>query len=118
MVDVLVVDDEPGISRIIRLLLQSEGLDVLVERHAPTALELATTQAPGVVLLDLNMPELNGREFFRKLRQADETTPVVIMSANGARSAYRELGAEGYLDKPFSPEQLLETVERVCGARR
>ena len=51
------------------------------------------------------------------MRQADETTPVVIMSAKGARSAYRELGAEGYLDKPFSPEQLLETVERVCGTR-
>jgi DNA-binding response OmpR family regulator len=117
VVDVLVVDDEPGISRIIRLLLQSEGLDVVVEPHAPTALKLAANQSVGLVLLDLNMPEMNGREFFRKFRQTDEATPVVIMSANDARSAYRELGANGYLNKPFSPEDLLETVERVSGAR-
>lgn len=115
MVDVLVVDDEPGISRIVKLLLQSEGFDVRVERHSPTALGVAMNEQVGLILLDLNMPDLDGREFYRKLRDKGSTTPIVIMSANGARKAYKELGADGYLDKPFAPEALIEVVERVSG---
>lgn len=115
MVDVLVVDDEPGISRIVKLLLQSEGFDVRVEPHAPAALQVATTESIGLILLDLNMPEMDGREFYRKLREKGNSTPVVIMSANGARKAFKELGAEGYLDKPFAPEALIDVVEKVRG---
>lgn len=115
MVDVLVVDDEPGISRIVKLLLQSEGFDVRVEPHAPSALQAATSESIGLILLDLNMPEMDGREFYRKLREGGNSTPVVIMSANGARKAFKELGADGYLDKPFAPEALVDVVERVGG---
>lgn len=117
MVDVLVVDDEQGISRIVKLLLQSEGFDVRVERHSPTALQVATSEPVGLILLDLNMPELDGREFYRRLREHGSSTPVVIMSANGARKAFKELGADGYLDKPFSPEALVDVVERISGVK-
>ena len=118
VVDVLVVDDEPGISRIVKLLLQSEGFDVRVEGHARTALKVATSEPVRLVLLDLNMPEMDGREFYRELRAHEQSVPVVIMSASGARKAYKELGAEGFLDKPFSPEALIDVVERVGGVAR
>lgn len=113
MVDVLVVDDESGISRIVRLVLESEGLSVQVKENGLSALDYVEAEAVSLVLLDLSMPEMDGREFFRQLRQRGFKTPVIIMSANGARAAAREIGAEAYLDKPFFAEDLIACVERL-----
>jgi two-component system, OmpR family, response regulator MtrA len=113
LVDVLIVDDEPGISKIVRLMLQSEGLDVAVKDNGSTALDFIEAEPVRLVLLDLNMPEMDGREFFRLLRQRGFHTPVIIMSAHGARTAAREIGADAYLDKPFLAEDLVACVEKL-----
>lgn len=114
MVDVLIVDDEPGISRIVRLMLQSEGFDVEVKDRGSAALEYVEREAVGLVLLDINMPEMDGRELFRELRQRGFITPVILMSANGARAAARELGADAYLEKPFALEDLVSCVKKLA----
>lgn len=113
LIDVLVVDDEPGISRIVRLMLESEGLSVEVRDSGATALEFVESKEVRLVLLDLNMPVMDGLEFFRQLRQRGFTTPVIIMSAHGARRAAREIGAEAYLDKPFMPADLIARIEKL-----
>lgn len=113
--DVLVVDDEPGISRMIRLLLMSEGLSVVAVSNAMDGLNFLADNAASLIVLDLAMPGMDGREFFRTLRARGDSTPVLILSAHGAREARRELQAEGALPKPFLPEELLAEIGRIGG---
>lgn len=114
-VDVLVVDDEPGISRMIRLLLMSEGLSVVAVSNAMDALNYLADNPASLIVLDLAMPGMDGREFFRTLRARGDSTPILILSAHGAREASRELQAEGALPKPFLPEDLLAEIGRIGG---
>ncbi|HET7738312.1 MAG TPA: response regulator [Tepidiformaceae bacterium] len=112
MAEVLVVDDEPGIARMIRLLLTLEGVEVRVENDAAKALAFLERERVRVILLDLNMPVMDGRTFFRSLRARGDATPVVLMSAHEPRVASRELGADGFLEKPFLPDDLVDCVNR------
>ncbi|MGK2964305.1 MAG: response regulator [Tepidiformaceae bacterium] len=96
----------------IRLLLRLEGAEVRVENEPLNALAFLERESVRVILLDLNMPRMDGRRFFRTLRERGDTTPVVIMSAHEPRLASRELGADGFLSKPFLPEDLVDCVNR------
>jgi CheY-like chemotaxis protein len=66
-----------------------------------------------VIVLDLEMPVMNGRTFYRTARADGIVTPILILSAYGARDAKQELGAQAYVDKPFLPDQLLEAVRDI-----
>lgn len=112
---VMVVDDDPALARMLALTLRDSGFDVASARNGQEALASITGDhsEPDVIILDLEMPVMDGRTFFRRLRAQGYEIPVLILSAYEARRGQRELGAEAYLNKPFNPEDLVESVERL-----
>jgi DNA-binding response OmpR family regulator len=114
---VLVIDDDPAIGRLVRLILMDAGIEVESADNGRSALAHLTNghRQPDLILLDLTMPDIDGREVFREARRASVTCPIVVCSAYGARAASRELGAQGALEKPFDPDALLETIYAVTG---
>jgi DNA-binding response OmpR family regulator len=110
---VLVVDDDEPMSRMIAMTLRSSGYTVTTAPDGKSGLEHVETDHPDLIVLDLNMPVMDGRAFYRELRGRGDETPVVIVSANGARSAQRELKAQASISKPFFPEDLAEQVDAV-----
>jgi DNA-binding response OmpR family regulator len=113
---VFVVDDDPALGRLSTILLQSEGFVVSAFNSASDALaKLADSSYPNPagIVLDLNMPDMDGREFYRRAREVGYTSPVLILSAYGAHAAQQELGAEAALSKPFDPEVLTGTLRSM-----
>jgi len=112
---VLLVDDDEGLRRLIRTTLGTEHFELLQAVDGEEALQIARQQHPDLVLLDVNMPKLDGFEVCRHLKTEPETSfiKVVILSARGAdtdRARGREVGADDYFIKPFSPIQLLNKI--------
>jgi two-component system phosphate regulon response regulator PhoB len=112
---VLLADDDQALRRLISTTLGTEDFDLLQARDGEEALELARSHHPALVLLDVNMPKLDGFEVCRELKTAPETAAikVVMLTARGAdvdRARGREAGADDYFIKPFSPNQLLNKV--------
>jgi DNA-binding response OmpR family regulator len=109
---VLIVDDDASLRRMLRLTLLDGGFDVRLAENGRAALEAIAEQAPDAVVLDLEMPEMDGRTLIRELRERGIDVPVLIVSAYGARAAGRELGAPA-MDKPFNPDELLMAVREL-----
>ncbi|HLZ26013.1 MAG TPA: response regulator [Chloroflexota bacterium] len=112
---VLVADDDDGLRRLIWTTLGTDHFELLQAIDGEDALRIAREQHPELVLLDVNMPKLDGFEVCRQLKTEPETAgiKVVILSARGAdtdRARGREAGADDYFIKPFSPVQLLNKV--------
>lgn len=112
---VLVIDDDAPLRRMLSLTLRDGGFAVVPAGDGQAALDLLTTDAslPDAIVLDLEMPVMDGRAFFRALRERGLDVPVIVVSAYGARAAQRQLGAESYLDKPFSPDELVKRVRSL-----
>ncbi|TBR17186.1 response regulator [bacterium] len=109
---VLVVDDERAILRFLRASLEENGYAVLEAVTGKAALELAAAKKPDVVLLDLSLPDLDGLEVLKRLRQWS-SAPVIVVSARGEQADKTlglDLGADDYLTKPFGVEELLARV--------
>ena len=113
MTHVLVVDDDPIVRRLVRVTLADAGYDVDVASDGEEALKMACDAPPDAIVLDLEMPRLDGRAAFHEMRERGVQSPVLILSSNGAQSAQRELCAEESLDKPFDPLELLRRVDRL-----
>jgi two-component system KDP operon response regulator KdpE len=112
---VLAVDDEPGILRLIKLELSSEGFRVITAETAAAALELAHEYRPDIGLLDIVLPDVSGLELMRELRQRSDL-PIILLTAKGSdadKVRGLEMGADDYLAKPFSPEELSARVRAV-----
>jgi DNA-binding response OmpR family regulator len=107
---VLIVDDDAGLLRLLKAILRTANYDVATAINGSDALEVAERQHLDLIVLDMRMPVLDGPGFFRELRARGDTTPVLLTSALAVRDAQRELGAEGSIQKPFEPEDLLEAV--------
>ena len=107
------VDDDASLVRLLRTILRSADYEVTTAGNGSDALEVAEHQHLDVIVLDLRMPVLDGPGFYRQLRARGDKTPVLVTSAFGARDAQRELGAEGAIDKPFDPDDLLEAVDNL-----
>jgi DNA-binding response OmpR family regulator len=112
---VLVADDDDALRRLIWTTLGAQHFELLQAIDGEEALQIARDQHPELVLLDVNMPKLDGFEVCRQLKTEPETSgiKVVILSARGAdtdRARGREAGADDYFTKPFSPVQLLNKV--------
>lgn len=122
---VLVVDDSPAMRSFIRRILNLSGFAVseFVEAaNGLDALEILQARSVDVVLTDINMPRMNGEELVRQLDQDHKlrTLPVVVVSGDSSEVRVKrlmEIGARGYLSKPFSPERLRTELDRVLGAR-
>jgi CheY-like chemotaxis protein len=119
MPDILIVDDSPIMARLLEYMLASAGYKTQVARAGPDALTSIARHAPSLVFLDVMMPEMDGLEVLRRIRQDPATAalPVVMLTAK-AQEADREqalqAGADGYLTKPYSQEQVLLVVTRYC----
>ena len=114
---VLVVEDHADSAEMLSLILETEGYRVQTVATASAALDVlsgATASPIGVVLLDLTLPDMNGDELIRRLKQAGrQIPPVLIMSAKPAGSldeAARAIGAAGIIKKPFDIQVLLEII--------
>jgi DNA-binding response OmpR family regulator len=112
---VLVIDDDAALNRLVSLVLRTDGMDVVMAYNGVEGLYLAEKHRPDVVILDLEMPVMDGRAFFRELRRRGDGTPVIIMSSFGARAGALELGAEESVAKPFDSEDLCALVRRLAG---
>jgi DNA-binding response OmpR family regulator len=110
---VLIVDDDPSILRMLRLIFLADGYDVTTATNGREALDAVAAAHPGAIVLDLEMPVMDGRQFFRELRAKGNQTPVLILSAYGAELARRELEAEAFVSKPFEPDYLVQEVEKL-----
>jgi two-component system alkaline phosphatase synthesis response regulator PhoP len=110
---ILVVDDDAKIVRLVRTYLERDGFRVVTAADGPTALDAIETHEPALVVLDLMLPELDGRAVIRAVR-GDEgnvaRTPILVLSA---RIAGLEDGADDYLPKPFSPAELVLRVKSI-----
>lgn len=112
---VLVVDDEPRMIGFIRMNLELEGHYVIEAHNGLEALEIIRKQLPDVVLLDVMMPELDGFETLRMLREFS-SIPVIMLTAKGDENdkVYGlELGADDYVTKPFGPRELSSRIKAV-----
>lgn len=117
--NVLVIDDEPYIGRIIQLKLETGPYQVEFCADARSALDLLRSDLPiDVILLDIMMPHLNGFEVLTELRRLPHrcNTPVIMLTAKGQetdRVQARSLGASDFLTKPFSPKKLLARIDEL-----
>jgi CheY-like chemotaxis protein len=97
----------------VRAILRTADYEVATACNGEEALEIAANVHPDVIVLDLRMPRMDGPEFFRALRARGDFTPILVASSFGARTAQKELGAEGSIEKPFDPEALITAVTRL-----
>jgi two-component system KDP operon response regulator KdpE len=112
---ILVVDDEPRMINFIRMNLELEGHQVIDAHSGLEALEQVRTKLPDVILLDVMMPELDGFETLKLLREFS-TIPVIMLTAKGEENdkVYGlELGADDYITKPFGPRELSSRIKAV-----
>jgi DNA-binding response OmpR family regulator len=112
---ILVVDDEPRMINFIRMNLELEGHQVIDAHSGLEALEAVRTKLPDVILLDVMMPDLDGFETLRLLREFS-TIPVIMLTAKGEENdkVYGlELGADDYITKPFGPRELSSRIKAV-----
>ena len=116
---ILVVDDEPAIRELIVAVLEDEGYEAIGAGSGARALELLPQERPDLVLMDIMMPEMDGREALRRMRERPELTaiPVVMMSAALAPSRIGQQVA-AFLPKPFDLDHLLETVAKILKHRQ
>ncbi len=115
---ILVVDDDAKIVRLVRTYLERDGFSVVTAADGPGALDAIERHQPALVVLDLMLPELDGRAVIRAVRGDDEAaaTPILIISARGStldRITGLEDGADDYLPKPFSPAELVLRVKSI-----
>ncbi len=115
--DILVVDDEASVVEVVSLYLKREGFAVRVARDGRSALDAIQTDLPALVVLDLMLPEVDGLEIMRRLRDNPTTDiPVIMLTARQQeidRIYGLELGADDYVTKPFSPAELVSRVKAV-----
>jgi len=112
---ILVVDDERGLVKLIRLNLEQDGFEVVEANNGAQAMEKLRTTLPDLVLLDVMMPDIDGFQVLRMIREIGNT-PVIMLTAKGEESDIvrgLELGADDYITKPFSPKVLTSRIRAV-----
>ncbi len=109
---VLIVDDEPPIRKLLRMGLGTQGYHLIDAPNAKTALELMSAE-PDLVILDLGLPDMQGLDLLRQIRQLREDVPIVVLSSRGdevAKVEALDLGADDYVTKPFGMDELLARI--------
>ncbi|MFC3677941.1 sigma-54-dependent transcriptional regulator [Ferrovibrio xuzhouensis] len=118
---VLFVDDEKAVRLSMRQWLELADFEVELHETAMAALERLNPEYPGIVISDVKLPQMDGLQFLERLRAIDPDLPVVLITGHGdiamAVDAMRR-GAYDFIEKPFSPERLVETLRRAADKRR
>jgi len=115
---ILSTEDDPDTRDLLHLLLKLEGFEVLYADNADEALSLASTSHFDLYLLDNWVPGLAGEDLCRKLRQFDQTTPILFYSGAGNESdkdGAIAAGAQGYVVKPANPDELTSQIHALIG---
>lgn len=118
--EILVVEDEPSVGEVVSLYLRRAGYPVRVVRNGQEALKLLEQRFPQLIILDLMLPGADGWDIMRWLR-ARSDVPVIVLTARGEegdRIAGLEMGADDYVVKPFSPQELVSRVRAVLRRMR
>jgi two-component system alkaline phosphatase synthesis response regulator PhoP len=118
---ILIVDDETQIVRVLQGYLEKASFAVLTAYDGAQALRMARQERPDLILLDLMLPGMDGMEVCRILRQEQQTTPIIMLTARveeTERIIGLELGADDYITKPFSPREVLARVRAVLRRAR
>ncbi len=115
---VLVVDDDVELLGMVQMLLDEAGYRVITAIDGQDGLEEVAQEMPAVILLDMKMPGTNGWQFAREFRaRYDRQAPIVVLTAaEDARKRAEEIGAEGYLGKPFEIDELLQVLASQIAA--
>lgn len=117
----MLIDDEEAITTNLSPFLERAGFDVAVAVDGEDALRQIPSFHPDLIVLDVLMPRMNGREVLRRLRQADNWTPVILLTQVGGateRAMAIEEGADDYLNKPFDPYELVARIRAVLRRAR
>lgn len=118
---ILLADDDPTIADSLAPFLERAGFHVLVVSDGMTALDKAQKHHPDLIILDVLMPRMDGRETLRRLRKSNIWTPTILLTQVGEaseRALALEEGADDYLNKPFDPHELLARVRAVLRRAR
>jgi DNA-binding response OmpR family regulator len=124
MSNILVVDDEPDIVKLVTKIMEARSHRVTTARDGQEAVDLVKRDRPDVVILDLNIPKLDGFEVCRRLKSDPETKRIPIVMMTAAYVSVEEasrgvgLGADEYVVKPFLREVLVHNVERLIAASK
>lgn len=113
---ILLVDDEQAITENLAPLLERSGYQVKVASNGAAALQDVTAFAPDLIVTDIIMPMMDGRELLRRLRQANNWTPIILLTQVGSsteRALALEEGADDYINKPFDPHELIARIRSV-----
>jgi DNA-binding response OmpR family regulator len=116
MESVLIIEDSRAMQRTLQRLFEADGLQVRIASDSAAGLERFRKDEPSVVVLDLKLPGLPGKELCRTFKAEAAAVPVVVLSANAEvedKVLLLELGADDYVTKPFSPKELLARVRRA-----
>ncbi len=119
---ILVVEDEPDFRVLVRMRLQAGGYEVLEAEDGVKGLEMARTQAPDLVVLDLMLPRMDGYKVARLLKfdEKHRNIPIVMLTARSQqtdRETGTAVGADAYLTKPFKAEELLDVIAKLVSKK-
>lgn len=116
MAKVLIVDDEPEVTELIKRSLERRGFEVMVASTGQEALTLYPKENPQVVLLDLGLPDINGRDVLKEIKAKAPQIKVMIMSGYTDSKTKQELismGADSFLDKPIIPAKIADAIKET-----
>ena len=119
---ILLVEDEPDIIRLVKFTLEQRNFEVVATSNGLAAIEIASTEKPDLILLDVMMPVINGYETCGRLKKNEKTKdiPVIILSAKAQKKEVDralKAGAADFIAKPFSPRELREKIEKILSIK-
>ncbi len=121
---ILIVDDDPDFTKMVSLAVSSalreQGYAIITANNGRTAIEKVKSESPEVILLDLNLPDIDGKEILKKIKQIDEDIPTIVITGHGGERVAIELmkaGAMDFISKPFEIEVLLQAINDAVKVR-